>query len=147
VVNAFEHNAGTLYPLVLALPDWKLVYEDPQALVLVRDLPPGMPPWMPAVPARQPRLHATAAVSAGLARDVPEGHGSQETEFRRQNKSWRRSAGQRRLNAIVEARKVTGVESLTHPPIVRNTMKGIRRTKAPRRCKRHPRQRLMFAPW
>jgi hypothetical protein len=29
--------------LVLALPDWKLVYEDPQALVLVRDLPPGMP--------------------------------------------------------------------------------------------------------
>jgi hypothetical protein len=43
VVNAFEYNAGTLYPLVLALPDWKLVYEDPQALVFVRDLPPGMP--------------------------------------------------------------------------------------------------------
>jgi hypothetical protein len=43
VVNAFEYNAGTLYPLVLALPDWKLVYEDPQALVLVRDLPAGMP--------------------------------------------------------------------------------------------------------
>jgi hypothetical protein len=43
VVNAFEYNAGTLYPLVLALPDWKLVYEDPQALVLVHDLPPGMP--------------------------------------------------------------------------------------------------------
>jgi hypothetical protein len=42
VVNAFEYNAGTLYPLVLALPDWKLVYEDPQALVFVRDLPPGM---------------------------------------------------------------------------------------------------------
>ena len=43
VVNAFEYNAGTLYPLVLALADWKLVYEDPQALVFVRDLPPGMP--------------------------------------------------------------------------------------------------------
>jgi hypothetical protein len=43
VVNAFEYNAGTLYPVVLALPDWKLVYEDPQALVFVRDLPPGMP--------------------------------------------------------------------------------------------------------
>ena len=43
VANAFEYNAGSLYPLVLALPDWKLVYEDPQALVLVRDLPPGMP--------------------------------------------------------------------------------------------------------
>ena len=43
VLNAFEYNAGTLYPLVLALPDWKLVYEDPQALVLVRDLPAGMP--------------------------------------------------------------------------------------------------------
>jgi len=43
VVNAFEYNAGTLYPLVLSLPDWKLVYEDPQALVFVRDLPPGMP--------------------------------------------------------------------------------------------------------
>jgi hypothetical protein len=43
VVNAFEYNAGTLYPLVLALADWKLVYEDPQALVFVRHLPPGMP--------------------------------------------------------------------------------------------------------
>jgi hypothetical protein len=43
VVNAFEYNAGTLYPLVLALPDWKLVYEDAQALVFVRDVPSGMP--------------------------------------------------------------------------------------------------------
>jgi hypothetical protein len=42
VANAFEYNAGTLYPLVLALADWKLVYEDPQALVFARDLPPGM---------------------------------------------------------------------------------------------------------
>ena len=43
VANAFEYNAGSLYPLVLALPDWKLVYEDPQALIFLRDLPPGMP--------------------------------------------------------------------------------------------------------
>jgi hypothetical protein len=43
VANAFEYNGGTLYPLVLSLADWKLVYEDPQALVFVRDLPPGMP--------------------------------------------------------------------------------------------------------
>lgn len=43
VVNAFEYNGGTLYPLVLALADWKLVYEDPQALVFLRDPPPGMP--------------------------------------------------------------------------------------------------------
>jgi hypothetical protein len=43
VVNAFEYNAGTLYPLVLSLADWKLVYEDPQAMVFVRDVPPGMP--------------------------------------------------------------------------------------------------------
>lgn len=43
VVNAFEYNAGTLYPLVLDLPDWKLIYEDPQALVLVHDVPPGVP--------------------------------------------------------------------------------------------------------
>jgi len=43
VVNAFEYNAGTLYPLVLALSDWKLVYEDAQAMVFVRDLPTGAP--------------------------------------------------------------------------------------------------------
>jgi hypothetical protein len=42
LVNAFEYNGGTLYPLVLALPDWKLVYEDAQALVFVRHAPPGM---------------------------------------------------------------------------------------------------------
>src|ERR1700728_810881 len=33
---------------------------------------------------------------------------------------------QRRLNAIAEAHKATGVESPTHSAIVRNTMKGIR---------------------
>jgi integrase len=36
---------------------------------------------------------------------------------------------QRRLNAIAEAHKAVGLESPTHAPIVRNTMKGIRRTK------------------
>jgi len=35
---------------------------------------------------------------------------------------------QRRLNAIAEAHKAAGVESPTHNAIVRNTMKGIRRT-------------------
>lgn len=35
----------------------------------------------------------------------------------------------RRLNAISEAHKATGMESPTHHPIVANTMKGIRRTK------------------
>jgi site-specific recombinase XerD len=35
---------------------------------------------------------------------------------------------QRRLNAIAEAHKAAGQESPTHAPIVRNTLKGIRRT-------------------
>jgi site-specific recombinase XerD len=35
---------------------------------------------------------------------------------------------QRRLNAIAEAHKAAGLESPTHTGIVRNTMKGIRRT-------------------
>ncbi len=35
---------------------------------------------------------------------------------------------QRRLNAIAEAHKAVGLESPTHNPIVRNTVKGIRRT-------------------
>jgi site-specific recombinase XerD len=35
---------------------------------------------------------------------------------------------QRRLNAIAEAHKAVGLESPTHNAIVRNTMKGIRRT-------------------
>jgi site-specific recombinase XerD len=35
---------------------------------------------------------------------------------------------QRRLNAIAEAHKAVGLESPTHTGIVRNTMKGIRRT-------------------
>jgi site-specific recombinase XerD len=36
---------------------------------------------------------------------------------------------QRRLNAIAEAHKATGLESPTHSAIVRNTLKGIRRMK------------------
>jgi integrase len=35
---------------------------------------------------------------------------------------------QRRLNAIAEAHKTVGVESPTHSAMVRNTLKGIRRT-------------------
>jgi hypothetical protein len=49
VVNGFEYNSGVLYPLVLALgqpseADWKLAYEDPQSLVFVRRMPPGLQP-------------------------------------------------------------------------------------------------------
>ena len=48
VLNSFEYNSGFLYPLVLDLAgqsqeDWKLAYEDPQAMVFLRDVPPGMP--------------------------------------------------------------------------------------------------------
>ena len=48
LVNGFEYNSGVLYPLVLALgqpagEQWKLVYEDPQAMVFLRNVPPGMP--------------------------------------------------------------------------------------------------------
>jgi hypothetical protein len=47
LVNAFEYNAGTLYPLVVALAQpgaatWKLVYEDPQSLLFLREVPPGI---------------------------------------------------------------------------------------------------------
>jgi hypothetical protein len=46
-VNGFEYNSGTLYPLVPALlspgeTGWHLVYEDPQALLFVRDVPAGV---------------------------------------------------------------------------------------------------------
>ena len=44
VLNSFEYNSGVLYPLVTALSrpeesSWKLVYQDPQAMVFLRDLP------------------------------------------------------------------------------------------------------------
>ncbi|MGA2193931.1 MAG: hypothetical protein ABSH40_01585 [Bryobacteraceae bacterium] len=47
LVNAFEYNAGTLYPLVVALAQpgeaaWKLVYEDPQSLLFLREVPSGL---------------------------------------------------------------------------------------------------------
>ena len=47
VVNAFEYTSGVLYPLALDMtrPEqttWKLVYEDPAAMVFVRDLPAGV---------------------------------------------------------------------------------------------------------
>ena len=48
VINSFEYNSGVLYPLVLALAQpaeeqWKLVYQDPQSLVFLRNPPPGVP--------------------------------------------------------------------------------------------------------
>jgi hypothetical protein len=47
VVNGFEYNWGTLYPLVPAMAEpeesgWKLVYDDPQSLVFVRQTPAGV---------------------------------------------------------------------------------------------------------
>jgi hypothetical protein len=47
-INAFEYSSGVLYPLALALTqpgesNWKLVYEDPAAMVFLRDAPPGVP--------------------------------------------------------------------------------------------------------
>lgn len=48
VMNAFEYSSGVMYPLALSLvqakiAEWKLVYEDPQALVFLRDVPAGVP--------------------------------------------------------------------------------------------------------
>ncbi len=48
VTNAFEFASGVIYPLVLALsgpayPQWALIYEDAQALVFARDIPPNQP--------------------------------------------------------------------------------------------------------
>lgn len=53
LINAFEYNAGTLYPLVVALAQpgaatWKLVYEDPQSLLFLREVPSGVPILDPA---------------------------------------------------------------------------------------------------
>jgi hypothetical protein len=47
-INAFEYSSGVLYPLALALTQpgesaWKLVYDDPAAMVFLRDAPPGVP--------------------------------------------------------------------------------------------------------
>jgi hypothetical protein len=48
VINSFEYNSGVLYPLVLALAQpaeeqWKLVYQDAQSLVFLRQPPPSVP--------------------------------------------------------------------------------------------------------
>jgi hypothetical protein len=53
LINAFEYNAGTLYPLVVALAQpgnatWTLVYEDPQSLLFLREVPTGVPILDPA---------------------------------------------------------------------------------------------------
>jgi hypothetical protein len=47
-LNAFEYNSGIIYPLALALAeptqsDWKLVYDDPSAMIFLRNPPPGIP--------------------------------------------------------------------------------------------------------
>jgi hypothetical protein len=49
VMNTFEYTAGAVYLLAPALADpaqiaWKLVYNDPQALVFMRTPPPGVQP-------------------------------------------------------------------------------------------------------
>jgi hypothetical protein len=48
VLNAFEYNSGIVYPLALALAnpaksDWKLVYDDPAAMVFLRNPTPDIP--------------------------------------------------------------------------------------------------------
>ena len=45
---------------------------------------------------------------------------------------------QRRLTAIAEAHKAVGLDSPTPAGIVRNTLKGIRRTLAPHPCRKRP---------
>jgi hypothetical protein len=47
-LNAFEYNSGIVYPLALAMAepaesDWKLVYDDPAAMIFLRNPPPGVP--------------------------------------------------------------------------------------------------------
>ena len=47
-LNAFEYNSGIIYPLALALShpgesQWKLVYDDPAAMVFLRNPPADMP--------------------------------------------------------------------------------------------------------
>ena len=49
VMNGFEYVNGILYTMAVSLADpresaWKLVYSDPQAMVLMRDPPPGVTP-------------------------------------------------------------------------------------------------------
>lgn len=49
VLNGFEYNSGTLYPLALAMgqpaeASWQLAYEGPAAMVFLRQLPDGVQP-------------------------------------------------------------------------------------------------------
>jgi hypothetical protein len=52
VMNAFEYVTGAMYPLALALADpaseWKLVYEEPQAMVFLRGPADGTPTLDPS---------------------------------------------------------------------------------------------------
>jgi hypothetical protein len=70
VINSFEYNSGVLYPLVLALAQpteeqWKLVYQDPQALVFLRRPPPGVP----VLDKNQIASHLEAECSLHVQRD------------------------------------------------------------------------------
>ncbi len=68
LVNGFEYNSGTLYPLVPALttlPDWHLIYQDAQAMIFVRDLPQGMT----ALPAGEVDLHLEGECRLHVDRD------------------------------------------------------------------------------
>jgi hypothetical protein len=47
-MDSFEYLSGTPHELARAIAypnmaDWKLVYEDTQAMVFLRDIPPGVP--------------------------------------------------------------------------------------------------------
>ena len=44
VMNTFEYATGPVYVLAPAQTAWKLVYNDPQALVFMRTPPPGVQP-------------------------------------------------------------------------------------------------------
>jgi hypothetical protein len=70
VMNSFEYNSGALYGLAPALAQpgeagWKLVYQDSQAMVFLRDVPTGMP----ALDKRGIVDHLEAECELHIARD------------------------------------------------------------------------------
>ncbi len=68
LVNGFEYNSGVLYPLVPALtmePGWHLIYEDPQAMIFVRNPPAGVA----ALPAGRVDLHLEDECRMHVERD------------------------------------------------------------------------------
>jgi hypothetical protein len=70
VANAFEYNSGTLYPLVPAMlarsgSAWHLAYQDAQAMVFLRDLPPGVA----ALPPHQVEVHLESECRLHVERD------------------------------------------------------------------------------